>query len=94
LKRGFRAAAIALACLATGFRLPNHDSEAVARGNAFTATANNPSAIYYNPAGITQLAGHQVSVGSYLIATGFSHRSVTGSTAGTDTTPQAVQHFY
>lgn len=100
-KRDFRAAAIALACLASGgqalaigFRLPNHDSEAVARGNAFTATADNPSAIYYNPAGITQLAGHQVSVGSYLIATDFSYRSVTGSTAGTDTTPQAVPHFY
>ena len=38
---------------ADGFRLPNQDPEAIARGNAFTATADNPSAIYYNPAGIT-----------------------------------------
>ena len=29
----------------------------MARGEAFVATADNPSAIYYNPAGITQLAG-------------------------------------
>ena len=29
------------------------------------ATADNPSAIYYNPAGITQLKGHQVRGGTY-----------------------------
>lgn len=51
-----------------GFRLPNQDASAVARGNAFAATADNPSAIYYNPAGITQLEGTQVELGltSYL----------------------------
>jgi long-chain fatty acid transport protein len=46
-----------------GFRIPNQDAEAIARGNAFVATADNPSAIYYNPAGITQLPGHNVHVG-------------------------------
>ena len=30
---------------ALGFRIPNQDAEAVARGNAFTATADNPSAM-------------------------------------------------
>lgn len=78
---------------ALGFRLPNHDAEAVARGNAFVATADNPSAIYYNPAGITQLDGHQLSVGAYIIATDFRYRSVSGS-AGTDTTPQPVPQLY
>ncbi len=38
-----------------GSRLPDQDAEATARGNAFTATADNPSAIFYNPAGIMQL---------------------------------------
>lgn len=46
-----------------GFRIPNQDAAAIARGNAFVATADNPSAIYYNPAGITQLDGHQAQVG-------------------------------
>jgi long-chain fatty acid transport protein len=51
-----------------GSRIPNQDAAAIARGNAFVATADNPSAIYYNPAGITQLHGHNVQAGalSYL----------------------------
>ncbi len=47
-----------------GVRNPNQDAEAIARGNAFTATADNPSAIYYNPAGITQLEGQNLELGS------------------------------
>ncbi|MGN6555801.1 MAG: OmpP1/FadL family transporter [Verrucomicrobiota bacterium] len=46
-----------------GFRIPNQDAEAIARGNAFVATADNPSAIYYNPAGISQLSGQNIQVG-------------------------------
>jgi long-chain fatty acid transport protein len=42
-----------------GIRLFDQDAFATARGDAFVATADNPSAIYYNPAGITQLSGHQ-----------------------------------
>ncbi len=48
---------------ALGFRIPNQDASAIARGNAFVATADNPSAIYYNPAGITQLEGQQAQIG-------------------------------
>jgi len=50
---------------AGGFRVASHDAEATARGEAFAATADNPSAIYYNPAGITQLSGHNVRAGVY-----------------------------
>src|SRR5262249_5545714 len=45
-------------------RIPNQDPTAIARGNAFVATADNPAAIYYNPAGITQLEGHNAQIGS------------------------------
>ena len=38
-----------------GIRIADQDARATARGNAFTATADNPSAIYYNPAGISFL---------------------------------------
>ena len=51
-----------------GFRQPDQDAAATARGEAFAATANNPSAIYYNPAGITQLEGLQVRGGLYNVA--------------------------
>src|SRR6266567_6021300 len=47
-----------------GSRIPNQDPEAIARGNAFVATADNPSAMYYNPAGISQLEGQNIQAGS------------------------------
>ena len=50
-----------------GFDMPYKDAAATARGNAFVATANNPSAIYYNPAAITQLDSHQVRAGVYAM---------------------------
>src|SRR5215475_14835372 len=49
-----------------GSRVPNQDPEAIGRGNAFAATADNPSALYYNPAGITQLDGQNVQIGCLL----------------------------
>src|SRR5881628_658858 len=47
-----------------GIRIADQDPFATARGNAFAATADNPSAMYYNPAGISQLEGQNVQVGS------------------------------
>lgn len=49
---------------ALALRVPNQDASAIARGNAFVATADNPSAIYYNPSGITQLDGQNFQAGS------------------------------
>lgn len=53
---------------ALGIRIADQDPLATARGNAFAATADNPSAIYYNPAGLTQLEGHHLRLGAYAIA--------------------------
>src|SRR2546425_12327636 len=39
-------------------------TKAMGQGNAFAGQADDPSALYYNPAGITQLKGTQVSVGA------------------------------
>ena len=48
-----------------GFRLADQDAFATARGEAFVATADNASAVYYNPAGITQLEGINFRGGAY-----------------------------
>lgn len=48
---------------ANGVRLISQDAFAASRGEAVAATADNPSTIYYNPAGITQLEGDQVRLG-------------------------------
>src|SRR5437899_11133160 len=63
----FAVVASALNVSATGFRLPDQDAFATARGEAFAATADNPSAIYYNTAGITQLEGDNLRGGIYGI---------------------------
>src|SRR5471030_3190248 len=73
---------------AVGFRLPNQDPEAIARGNAFTATADNPAAIYYNPAGITQLEGQNFRAGIYAVSAGIKYSSPGGNaTANSDFQP-------
>lgn len=79
---------------AVAFRLPNQGPEAIARGNAFAATADNPSAIYYNPAGITQLEGQHLTVGLYAVSAGTEFESPTGLRAETDTTFQPVPQLY
>src|SRR6185369_9590945 len=60
---------------AVGLRLPNQDPEGIARGNAFVATADNPSALYYNPAGISQLPGDQIRAGLYFISADTEYHS-------------------
>ena len=57
--------ASALSVSANGFRLDDQDAFATARGGAFAATADNASAVYYNPAGITQLEGYNFRGGLY-----------------------------
>jgi long-chain fatty acid transport protein len=52
---------------ANGFRLVSQDAFAASRAEAFAATADNPSAIHYNPAGISQLEGHQIRLGAYAL---------------------------
>lgn len=46
--------------LAAGFALVQQGTAAMGQGNAFVAEANDPSALYYNPAGITQLRRPEV----------------------------------
>ena len=48
---------------AAGFRLPEAGAKAMGMGFAFTAQADDPSAIYFNPAGLTQLKGQNIMVG-------------------------------
>lgn len=77
-----------------GYRLPNQDPDAIARGNAFVATADDPSAIYYNPAGITQAEGQNVRAGVYLVSPGYEFDAPNGGkyNAKSDFTP--VPQFY
>lgn len=76
-----------------GFRVPNQDPEAVARANAYVATADNPSAIYYNPAGLRQLDGQNVRVGVYAVSLGIDYKK-DGQTYHGNSDLQAMPELY
>jgi len=51
---------------ALGFRNPDQGARATGQGEAFVAQADDASAIYYNPAGLTQQTGTESTSGGYL----------------------------
>ena len=59
--------------------VPMQSSKAAAEADAFTAQADDPSAVFYNPAGLTQLHGTQASIGAYYLQPEFSFRGDNGS---------------
>jgi len=92
------ALAALLACLppaahASGTRVGFKDAFATGRGNAFVATADDPSAVYYNPAGLTQLEGAQFLGNIYDIAVSSDYSGPGGSTSMKDNY-QAIPSFY
>lgn len=84
---------------AGGFRVYDLSASAAGQGNAFTAQSDDPAAIVYNPAGMTQLEGVQMVNGVLLVggetkfqssATGARSR---GDLGGTIAIPPPL-HFY
>lgn len=62
-----------------GFRNePAVDAEANGMADCFVAQADSPSAVHFNPAGLTQLEGNYVRVGSTLQGPRNSHTSTSG----------------
>ena len=72
------ALAVPNSVFALGIALPDQDAFATARGNAFTATADDPAAVFYNPAGISQLEGQQFSLNAYSIIYGDTYKGAAG----------------
>ncbi len=81
-----------------GFRLPYQGTAAAGQGEAFIAQADDASALYYNPAGLTQVRRVQIYVGANFITGKFSFTSSTGATAEGDLRQDVVipppSHLY
>lgn len=58
-----------------GFSNDNHGTRAIGQANAFTARASDPSAIWYNPAGITQLKGTHIYLGGSGLMCNYEYHS-------------------
>jgi long-chain fatty acid transport protein len=69
---------------AGSFRIYDQSASAAGQASAFVAQADDASAGYYNPAGMTQLRGMQFSLGATFIGGGFDFRNAAGQTAHGD----------
>ncbi len=61
---------------AGGFQINEHSARAMAMSGAFTAVANDASAVWFNPAGIVQLDGTQFMAGATVIVPRSTFRGV------------------
>jgi long-chain fatty acid transport protein len=78
---------------ASGTQVGFKDTLATARGDAFVATADNPSAVFYNPAGLTQLDGAQFAGNIYMVAVS-SDYSGPGGTASMKDDRLTIPSFF
>jgi long-chain fatty acid transport protein len=69
---------------ASSFRIMDQGAAAAGQSDAFTAQADDPSAIYYNPAGMMQLRSVQTYLGTTLLGGSTSFRNAAGQTARGD----------
>jgi long-chain fatty acid transport protein len=75
-----------------GFDNPDQDARATAQGEAFVAQADDASAIYYNPAGLTQLRGTEITAG---MMASFPDSRLDGGGPGTEMNTMAtIPHLY
>src|SRR5574337_781203 len=84
---------------ATGFRIFPQSASGAGQADAFVAQSDDPSAIYYNPAGMTQLPGVQLLMGATLVGGGtdFTGRATGaksfGSLGGAVANPPPFQFY-
>ena len=83
-----------LSATASGTRVGFKDAFAMARGNAFVATADNPSAVYYNAAGLTQLKGERLAASVYDVSVASDYRSASGTASMDDDYHPVPQVFF
>jgi long-chain fatty acid transport protein len=76
-----------------GIEVPMQDSKAAGEADAFTAQADDPAAIFYNPAGLTQLQGTQISAGAYYLQPEFHFQNDSGGGENMSL-PSVLPHVY
>jgi len=80
-----------------GIRQPEQGAAATAQNDAFTAQADNPSAIYYNPAGLLQITGTETLVGATVYGPEATYKGKgdgAGASKGTQDDIFVLPHFY
>jgi long-chain fatty acid transport protein len=84
----------ALATGAGGWRLEVADTEAYAKGGAFAGEADNPGAVFYNPAGITQIKKTAMTLGLAVVQPFTEGTSTAGTKAKMERDTHYIPNFY
>ncbi|MFC2149611.1 OmpP1/FadL family transporter [Candidatus Auribacterota bacterium] len=66
--------------VAGGFAIPGQGARAVGMGGAFTAVADDGSAVYYNPAGMSQIDGTEIDNGITFVFPELKYKQLNGKT--------------
>lgn len=80
----------AIQVFGSGFQINENGARAMGMSGAFVGLANDPSAVYFNPAGITQLAGARFSFGATYIR---PNTAFTGPTPATTESKLKPRYF-
>ncbi len=91
-------ASFSLPAFGEGFRILDQSASATAQGGAFAAQADDPSAVHYNPAAITDLPGLQLTAGTLLVNGAIDFRpssgpAIEGDFGGTVANPPPSSFF-
>lgn len=87
--------ALPVLVFANGFQINEQGAKALGMGGAFVAQADDPSAVYFNPAGITQLEGAQISIGFSPITPSATFKSdQTGKSTDAKKNTFYIPNFY
>ncbi len=79
---------------AAGFALPEQGAAAMGMASAFVGQADDASAVWYNPAGITQLDGTRISGGIIGIYPILTHENTSGTTDVSERMIHLPIHLY
>jgi len=94
----FKTIAIVLALAgsvnAAGFRQASQSASSNGMGNAFTAVANDASAVWYNPSLMGDLSGTNLSVGAVFIDPRTEHTNTNGTIDRTENKVHTLPHVY
>lgn len=79
---------------ASGFGIFTQGADALGQANAVTAHADGPSAVFFNPALLTDLEGTQVEIGSTAVLPSRDFTSISGETWDNADTAYFPSTFY
>ncbi len=79
---------------AAGFSLPDQSASAMGMASAFVGQADDASAVWYNPAGLTQLDGTRIMGGFVAIYPNITHENTDGTTDVSSRAIHVPVHFY